>query len=225
METNAESLYIKKAISVLYFVVASLFISTPAVAAIVTVTFTGTVNHVGRGISGNFSLNDPISGSYTFDTNGLVQDFGGGFVVYSAESLNYTVGTYSGGDNTLLHPRDAIGVNNTATFDQYLIETSSPTGPQVAGLDPTKFRFQLYDPTATALSDSSLPTSFVLSDWDTSSAGLSFIALTFGTETGINNQVRGLVTGVTSSVVPLPAAFWLFTSGIIGLTAMARRRL
>lgn len=178
----------------------SVFFTATASADIGIVTFSGEIVSVGTGVSSDFSIGESISGSYTFDTDGSVQDFGS-FINYSFESLTFDVGSYSGSNTTPSFLDSAISVMDNAVHgDTYLIVTSSLTGAQVNGLDPTKFRFQLNDPTATVLGSLALPVSLNIADWDTTNTSLTYIALNFGTAPGTDYQVRGKITSVAISI-------------------------
>jgi len=85
-----------------------------------------------------------------------------------------------------------------------------------AGGDPLEFLFDVTGGDAAALyGGGSIPGGIILSD---SGFPGSF-------DSNFDNLVDGVGSGVSDTgVVPLPAAVWLFGSGLLGLVGMARRK-
>lgn len=74
--------------------------------------------------------------------------------------------------------------------------------------------------------------SALVSDWVSGSNALQFIAMTGKTDTSPNDFLHGFAnnsealgsTFLEVTVVPLPAAVWLFGAGLVGLVGVARRK-
>jgi hypothetical protein len=189
-------------------------------AASVTFQFSGLVTDVfgsvftpgGTGSNG-FSTGLPLSGSYTF--NSSTPDSGGGAnngrYNNAVQNLSVTVGGYTA---TFTPGSSFIQVINRPSGDSYEVRADGLLGNAVNGRIPTSFRFELTDPSGSVFSNDSLPTtppslsSFASSQWR-----LIFEA------TGRRVQ------GALSSVVPLPAAVWLFGAGLIALVGLGSRSL
>jgi hypothetical protein len=69
------------------------------------------------------------------------------------------------------------------------------------------------------LSDTSLPLAVRTSDLILSEVRISLFSQTDGSA-----DIGGLITSVSSRVVPLPPAIWLFGTALIGFVGMSRRR-
>ena len=78
---------------------------------------------------------------------------------------------------------------------------------------------RLGDSSGSVFSDTSLPLNLSLNDFD-----IRTLILRSGQPNDIKYQIDGEITALSVSAVPIPAAVWLFGSGIIGLIGVARRK-
>ena len=189
-------------------------------AALVTFSFGGSVSDVlgsvftpgGQGANG-FSTGLPLSGSFTFNSSTPDSNAGANNGRYNGaiQNLVVNVGTYQA---TFSPGSSFIQVINRPSGDIYEVRADGFLGNSVNGRIPTSFRLQLTDPNASVFSNDSLPTtppslsSFASSQWR-----LIFEA----------NGRR--VQGAIASLVPLPAAVWLFGAGLIALVGLGSRSL
>ncbi|MEB2340164.1 MAG: VPLPA-CTERM sorting domain-containing protein [Nitrospirales bacterium] len=197
-------------------------------AANIQFNFSGSVGDVfgrvftpgGTGSNG-FSSSLPMSGSMTFNSGASDQNTGsnifGDFVGNGSNSpiqnLTVTVGNYTA---TFVPGSSSIEVinNHPAFGDSYRISVTGLTGPEINGRLPSGFELELNDPSGNVFSSDHLPTappslsSFASNQW----------RLIF---TGVGHRVQGALT----SLVPLPAAVWLFGAGLIALVGLGSRGL
>lgn len=201
-------------------ILALLAMPVSAGAASVTFQFSGLVTDVfgsvftpgGTGSNG-FSTGLPLSGSYTFDssTPDSIAAANNGRYNGAIQNLTVNVGTYQA---TFTPGSSFIQVINRPIGDIYEVRADGFIGNAVNGRIPTSFRFELTDPTASVFSNDSLPTSPPsLSSFASSQWRLIFEA------TG--RRVQGAI----GSLVPLPAAVWLFGAGLIALVGLGSRSL
>lgn len=192
-----------------------------SMAASISFGFSGSVSDVlggvftqnGAGANG-FSSSLPMSGSFTFnsttaDTNGSANT---GRYNGTIQNLTVTVGNYTATYN----PGTSFirVVNNPGVGSIYHVEVNGLSGPLVNGRAPSSFEINLENPTGTAFTNDHLPTtppslsSFSRNQW----------RLIFG---ATGHRVQGAL----SSLVPLPAAVWLFGAGLIALVGLGSRGL
>jgi hypothetical protein len=97
-------------------------------------------------------------------------------------------------------------------------EGGGPPSNGLAANASATFRFNLVGTNLTALDTTSFATTFSAVNHNNPAPTDDFLAVRF----------RGFANGgsdkVSASVVPLPAAVWLFGSGLIGLAGLARRK-
>jgi hypothetical protein len=192
-----------------------LALATPAGAATITVTFTGTVDFVTPSISsGPFQAGDPISGSFQIDstTPDGEADPDEGSYEGAISNLTFSIGDYDGtgsGENEL-HMRNGEGFN----VDNFFV-SSDFTGPDVAGFPPFHFLFNLGDTDNTIFTSDDIPTSLDLADFEIANVILGFLD---------GNNVPSVETSLTSLTytVPEPGALALLALGA-GLLAGTRR--
>ena len=190
-------------------------------AAPISFNFGGSVSGVfgsvftqnGTGANG-FSSALPMSGSFTFnsstsDSNGSanIGRYNGTIQNLTVTVGNYTA-TYSPGTSFIRV------VNNPGVGSTYHVEVNNLSGPLVNGRAPSAFEITLGNPTGTAFTNDHLPTtppslsSFSTNQW----------RLIFG---ATGHRVQGAL----NSLVPLPAAVWLFGAGLIALVGLGSRGL
>lgn len=190
-------------------------------AANITFHFTGIVGEVTGGVitpggtgTNGFRTALPMSGSFIFNSTTSDSVGAPNFGRYpgAVQSLTVNIGnytaTYSPGASFIRV------VNSPAVGSIYRVEVDGLTGPDVKGKAPSSFWFQLENPTSGAFTNDHLPTtppslsSFANSSW----------RLIFGPG---GHSVRGSL----ASLVPLPAAVWLFGAGLIALVGLGARGL
>jgi hypothetical protein len=191
-------------------------------AAPITFSFSGSVSEVqgsvfssgGSGANG-FGSSLPLSGNFTFNsstTDILSSDSSWGLYANPIQNLTLNVGTYTAS----FTPGSSVMqvISNPGVGDTYRLTVNGLTGNTVNGQFPTMFEFELNNPNGNAFSNDQLPTtppslsSFASNQW----------RLIFN---GVGNRVQGALT----SLVPLPAAVWLFGAGLIALVGLGSRGL
>lgn len=205
--------------------IAALFMSFTAHSQIITVDFTGSVTAIGSMLTGDgVAVGSGVTGSFSYDTNilsGVVDTFSvgfdNGFLSTIVGTGNMTVqNDQQNGSATL--PADGLTVNSFNTSSSSLNGYTNPA--MQFGLLRDNVDGQLWSDT--------LPPD--LSDW----AGITLADINnpdwhwmdFGlvTTNFLDDQIRWKIDSYNVSAVPVPAAVWLFMSGIVGLGAVARKR-
>lgn len=191
-------------------------------AASVSFDFSGSVGDVfgrvftpqGFGHDG-FTTALPVSGGASFNTLATDTRPSSNLGLYNnpVQDFSVSVGTYFA---TFAPGSSAISITNRAPGagnDVYQMRVNGLLGDQVNGYSPSSFLLELTDPSGTAFSSDSLqgPPSL-------SSFARSEFRLLFGS---VNRRVQGALT----SLVPLPAAVWLFGAGLIALVGLGSRGL
>ena len=207
-------------------------------AAIVNVNFTGEL-HATPGFTGNpFNTGEPISGSYSYDTsiadtNALTTqgDYPGALTAFSLDLGNgATAELSSNAIITVLN--DTAGDKIRTVFNQ--VPTSGPDlvdlsdGTHTATYEVDQMGLELSSLDGNALSSDSLIQISPL-DFQTNNF---YIRYSFKSgDPLVNNNgseiqsfyIQGVALSVSISTVPVPAAFWLFGSGLVGLFGIAGR--
>ncbi|NGZ96164.1 MAG: hypothetical protein CV089_08565 [Nitrospira sp. WS110] len=191
-------------------------------AAPVTFNFSGSVSEVHGGVftsggsgANGFSSSLPLSGNFTFDSTTpdvLSSDPSWGLYANPIQNLTVNVGGYT----AAFSPGSSViqVIKNPGLGDTYSLTVNGLTGNTVNGLFPTMFEVELSSPNGNVFSNDYLPTappslsSFASNQW----------RLIFS---GAGNRVQGALT----SLVPLPAAVWLFGAGLIALVGLGSRGL
>ncbi len=200
----------------------SLFtLSLPVQSAVLTYNWTGSMDVGISTPNGIFDLTDPIYGTVTYDNLGaLVEDFGssslflGGSWTYVIESTG--AGVLTG------------GFSNANTFvlngnsDQFYWKNGDWSGVLIDGLTPTaansNFRLDYF---SGAFSDDTLPEELVLTSLISRKGTICLAATPCD---GSTFQVLFNINDIQLVAVPVPAAVWLFGSGLLGLIGIARRK-
>ena len=168
----------------------------------------GVPNSSTSDIAGGFST---LTGAITFDDTPASAVSGGSTGAkgyYAAPVL--TINEFTSG---LLEAPDRTVVENDApSFDQLFFGYSNPTGSTYDRVD-----LILRDSSKTAFSNTDLPTSLILSDFN-------LATLFFYSRTPDFERRNFNVVSLTPSVVPIPAAVWLFGTALIGLVGFSKRR-
>ncbi len=159
----------------------------------------------------------PVSGSFTYNSSTpdvLPGDPMWGLYANPIQNMTVKVGNYT----ATFSPGSSVMqvINNPGLGDTFKVTlngfTSSPA--TVNGLTPTTFEMELVNPSGNVFANDHLPTtppslsSFASNQW----------RLVFS---GVGNRVQGALT----SLVPLPAAVWLFGAGLIALVGLGSRGL
>ena len=199
-----------------------LAMAVPSNAANVSFNFTGSVSDVQGGVftSGGSGLNGfgsslPMSGSFTFNSatpDVLPGDGSWGLYPNPIQSMSVKIGNYT----ATFSPGSSVMqvINNPGLGDTFKVTLNGFSGSTVNGFTPTTFEMELVNPTGNVFTNDHLPTtppslsSFASNQW----------RLVFS---GVGNRVQGALT----SLVPLPAAVWLFGAGLIALVGLGSRGL
>jgi hypothetical protein len=213
---HIRSFFLKHAFTASMLLWASITV-TPAMAASVTFNFTGTVSSVGSQLSGGpFSVNQPVTGSYTFEptTSNTGSGFTGrynGALNGPSTNLNVTIGTYVA---SLAAGSNNIEVKNPPSLsaDSYEVEGLF-SGPAVNSHNPKSFELELEKPSSNQFNGVLLPS--------TPPSVSSFTEKTFRLvfENGGNSRTV-IVTLSTLTAVPLPTTVILFGAGLIALVGL-----
>lgn len=192
-------------------------------AASMSFNFSGSVGNVFGGVftphgfgADGFVTALPVSGGGTY--NMLATDVNAtpniGRYNNTIQNFSVSVGTYFA---TFAPGNSFIRVTNSAPGagdDIYEVRVNGLFGNPVNGFAPTSFLLELTDPTGTAFSNDRLPAG----PPSLSSFATSQFRLIFG---AASTRVQGALT----SLVPLPAAVWLFGAGLIALVGLGSRGL
>jgi len=194
----------------------------PTKAANVQFNFSGSVAEVhggvftaGGGGSNGFGSSLPLSGSFTYNSANpdlLPGDPMWGLYANPVQSMNLKIGNYT----ATFSPGSSVMqvINNPGLGDTFKLTLNGFTGSTVNGLTPTTLEMELINPNGSVFANDHLPTtppslsSFASNQW----------RLVFS---GVGNRVQGALT----SLVPLPAAVWLFGAGLIALVGLGSRGL
>jgi len=191
-------------------------------AASISFNFTGSVGDVFGGVftphgfgADGFSTALPVSGGATINSLATDSNATSNIGRYNAvQDFSVSVGTYFA---TYAPGNSFIRVTNNAPgagSDIYELRINGLFGNPVNGFSPSSFLLELTDPTGTAFSSDALPAGAP----SLSSFARSEFRLLFGSAT---TRVQGALT----SLVPLPAAVWLFGAGLVALVGLGSRGL
>jgi len=195
---------------------------SPADAANIPFSFSGSISDVHGGVftsggagANGFGSSLPVSANLTFNsttTDVLAGDPTWGLYPNAVQNMTLKVGNYT----TTFAPGSSLMqvINNPGLGDTFKLTLNGFSGATVNGLTPTMFELELINPNGSAFANDHLPTtppslsSFASNQW----------RLVFS---GVGNRVQGALT----SLVPLPAAVWLFGAGLIALVGLGSRGL
>jgi hypothetical protein len=191
-------------------------------AAQIPFTFTGSVGNVLGGVftpqgfgADGFTTSLPVSGDVTYNSNSTDANASSIVGRYNnpVQDFSVSVGTYfatfAPGNSFIRVTNNAAGAGN----DIYELRVNGLLGSTVNGFTPASFLLELTDPSGTAFSSDALPGTPSLSSFATSQFRLIF------------DTASTRVQGALTSLVPLPAAVWLFGAGLIALVGLGSRGL
>lgn len=197
--------------------------AVPVYAANISFTFSGTVSDVQGGVftSGGTGTNGfgsalPLSGAFSFNpatSDVLPGDPTWGLYPNAIQNMTVQVGNYTA---TFAPPpgSSVMQVVNNGLGNTFKVTLNGLTGNPVNGLSPAIFEIELINPSGSAFANDHLPTTPPsLSSFSSNQWRLVF--------SGVGNRVQGALT----SLVPLPAAVWLFGAGLIALIGLGSRGL
>jgi hypothetical protein len=191
-------------------------------AASIPFSFSGSVGNVFGGVftpqgfgADGFTTALPMSAGVTYNSNSSDANSGANIGRYNnaIQDFSVSIGTYFA---TFAPGNSFIRVTNSPAgtgSDIYELRVNGLLGTPVNGFTPTSFLLELTDPSGTAFSSDALPGIPSLSSFASSQ-----FRLIFGTA---STRVQGALT----SLVPLPAAVWLFGAGLIALVGLGSRGL
>lgn len=195
---------------------------SPGHAANIPFNFSGSISDVhggvftaGGGGSNGFGSSLPLSANLTFNSataDVLAGDPTWGLYPNAVQNMTLKVGNYT----TTFTPGSSLMqvINNPGLGDTFKLTLNGFTGTTVNGLTPTMFELELVNPNGSAFANDHLPTTPPsLSSYASNQWRLVF--------SGVGNRVQGALT----SLVPLPAAVWLFGAGLIALVGLGSRGL
>jgi len=194
-------------------------VSTSASAAPITVNWTGTVT--ATGVAGSVDIGDTISGYYTYDDGTTVTTS-----VYNPAADSNTFVTNHDSYFSVNGFSGYTTGNNIAVFNDFSVSTGDQFdtrgygapyfGDTIGGFSVTQIFVRFNDSTATALDTSALPSFLDPADFDNNLKSRI-------DGPGIQFQIDDFSFS-EASTVPVPAAAWLFGSGLLGLIGVARRK-
>ena len=178
-------------------------------------------------LASEFTSGDTITVSYTYESTQLPSDpdqFDNTFYNISNISIDY--GAYSASSNRTSSASIRVQ-NNAVSYDRYSLVTHIGYGldgdilslgeePDVFTID--NFNLNLIDSSKSVLSSSLLPTPFP----DVNAFDSKYMSIRLKDTNNDFHFLRWSVDSVTT--VPVPAALWLFGSGLLGLIGVARRK-
>jgi hypothetical protein len=177
------------------------------------VTFSGTITSVDPNLASQFTVGQPVSGSFAFDSAAIDQIPANTQIgQYIATNATLQIGSESYGDANA-----AIIIDDgTAPGDQYELVADSLTGNPVGAFAPQFWELHLQDSSASVYSDDSLPTSLDLTDFDN-----TFVLLRFGDGASTFADLTASVDSI--AVVPEPASALLLLGALARLARHASR--
>ena len=187
-----------------------LVLGPSAKAALVAYEFSGTIMNnssafvaPGTPFQGSFSYQDDLIGdTRVFGTNYFPGDFSLSILDADYE-FQMAINVVNDG-NTLLDA-DYVQLGRFGFSPPLLINAIEVEGIELSFVDTTE----------TVFSDVSLPTAYDLDDWTS--------ALLAVRRVGSQDVMFGRIESL-NPVVPVPAAVWLFASGLIALIGIARKQ-
>jgi len=189
---------------------------TPATAATITYSFSGTVTSVAPKLSSTFNTTQPMSGLMKVDTSDTSGTIGHpGIGTYTITNFSLDIGTYHASSTGTTN--QVIITDRVSGLDRLDVSVNALSGPSVhsthpsASFNPSTFNIELRGPASIFSSDALPTTSPSISSF--TNKNLWRLVFEPGTKT-----VSGIMTAMT--VVPLPAAVILFGAGLVALVGL-----
>jgi len=191
-------------------------------AASISFNFSGSVGDVFGGVftpqgfgADGFTTALPMSGGASINSLATDSNAASNVGRYNAiQDFSVSIGTYfasyAPGNSFIRITNSAAGAGS----DIYELRVNGLFGNAVNGFTPSSFLLELTDPSGTAFSSDALPAGAP----SLSSFARSEFRLLFGSA---STRVQGALT----SLVPLPAAVWLFGAGLVALVGLGSRGL
>src|SRR5262245_25073811 len=180
---------------------------TPATAATIQYSFTGTVDRVNSQLSSTFNTSQLMSGLVTVNTSDTNAPSNIGNYAITSFSLNIGGYTATMGTSGQVEIR-----NGFPGLDGFNVTVNAPNGMNVDSIAPRIFEIPLLGPSS-IFSNDALPTTP-----PSVSAFSNFNQWRLAFGPGLGRRVSGIVTNLTA--VPLPAAVILFGAGLISLVGL-----
>lgn len=193
--------------------IVSLSTSAATVTDTITYQFTGSITRLAPMLEEQFSTNDLLFGSFDVETTGTQQFTR---TIYPASNLSVTIGNdyfVSGTTGSMIISKSStFGDGITASFSN-----SSGTrvfGEPVNGSSPGYFDIQLDWFGGGILSSQALPAFAPVNTGESDRSNINFPS--------DSERLSYKLTSMT--VVPVPAAAWLFGSALFGLIGLYRKK-
>ena len=215
----------------------ALLVIESADAAIVNWTYSGTITTVEAGFTDLYAAGDSFSGQFTYDTTspaistGITPAPSDNNASYDAALLSgsITIGDYSlvfdNATSSFIVLNDFVDETTQQLFGDALALSS--TLPQTDPLATSSLTVGFVDSSGSIFDSAVLPDGSI----DTSLfQQMSLLVITSPTcditvcDFAFTTPVEGVINTVSVSAVPLPAATWLFISGLVGFLSIGRRR-
>lgn len=218
---------------------AALLLAGQANAAVVTWSYSGTITVADAAYTDLYTVGDTFSGYFSYETTTPASFIVSPPEASSGELAQYQDAAISGyisiGDFSLSYGnlRNEIYVSdnftdNNAPVGDFLL--SSAGFDEVNGAATSYLSVGFGDITDSVFASSALPGDTVNSDlFDKMSILISHTTggcdLNNVCDIAVSIPVEGVINSVSVSTVPVPAAIWLFGSGLLGLASVCRRRV
>ncbi len=198
-----------------------------AQAATITFAYEGIIDFAAGGAAFDAFLGETLRIEYTFDDTAMgnvdlnASSSAGG---YTLSTYTATVGSNSyngvGSSSSDISVTDDTFSNGSSFFDRYLVTPDGvgPVGPAIGGLAFRGARIEFLDSTMTAITGDGLP----LIQPDPSAFDALLLRISFDDNDDFEGRLSASI--VTVSAVPVPAAAWLFGSGLLAMLGLARRK-
>ena len=203
---------------------ASLMVTFPTYAQVITVSFSGSVTDLGALLEGDsVALGSAVNGSFAYDTNtsGALSFFNIAIGESFSASLN--------GSGNLSVQNDAQNGWATNAADGLTAFANATSSSLLNGYSNPSMQFGLRKENVLGqLWGDTLPPD--LADWANVSLGdiqaPDWHWMDFGlvTTNSWDDQIRWEVNAFQVSAVPAPAAVWLFASGLISVFGITRKK-
>jgi len=194
------------------------FFSAFVSAATVSYQFTGIVTDVAPALVGGFNVDEILVGRFDVDTTGTQQVTR---TIYQATNLTINIGsnyTITGTSGSMIVTNDMdLGGTMLDGVTVYFSNSSTTTvfGDPVNGSSPGYFDIQLDWFGNGPLSTQSLPLAVLVDSGELDRSNINF--------PGDSERLSYQLTSM--SAVPVPASIWLFSTGLLGLFGVTRRRI